>query len=183
MSKAPVSVGTSARFGRKSWAVLLLPVPAFPFPTKKGLSVCLPACHVTVNLPLLPFLFLLPTPPFKFRNSNARAQVFSMNPGLIHRSIASSISSSIDVNLHSKSNRRKTLKTLFRIPLDATKSSSNDVDVDTTNTSGVLAGSSLPHDIIREIVGLLSPADILNFSLTVCLLLSILPLTIHMISV
>ena len=93
-----------------------------------------------------------------------------MNPGRIHssfyRSIASSISSSstsIDVNLHSKSNRRKTLKTLFCIPLDATRSSGNDVDVDTTvmktNTSAVLAGS-LPHDIIREIVDLLSPADI-----------------------
>ena len=134
--------------------------------TKACLSACLSRNR---QLPLLPFLSL------SLRIAT-RASL-SMNSGLIyssfHRSIASSISSestSIDVNLHSKSNRRRTLKTLFRIPLDATRSSGNDVDVDTTVMKINTSGSSLPHDIIREIVGLLSPADILNFSLTVCLL-------------
>ena len=85
-----------------------------------------------------------------------------MNPGLIHssfyRSIASSILSSIDVNLHSKLNRRRTLKTLST-PL-------------WWKPIHLQYWLVLPY-LIREIVGLLSPADILNSSLTVCSFLSL----------
>jgi hypothetical protein len=76
--------------------------------------------------------------------------------------------------LKSKSDRRRCLKTLFHIPLGARSKSCGyddiDIDIDGTlmkaNTS-TLASSVLPQDIIREIVDLLSPADILSFSMTV----------------
>jgi hypothetical protein len=76
--------------------------------------------------------------------------------------------------LKSKSDRRRSLKILFHIPLGARSKSCGyddiDIDIDGTstkaNTYAALAGS-LPQDIIREIVDLLSPADILSFSLTV----------------
>jgi len=73
--------------------------------------------------------------------------------------------------LRSKSDRRRCLKTLFHIPLGARSKSCGYDDVDGTSinadTYTSLAGSVLPQDIIREIVDLLSPADILSFSLTV----------------
>ena len=84
--------------------------------------------------------------------------------------------------LKSKSDRRRCLKTLFHIPLGGRSKSCGyddiDIDIDGTlmkpNTSSTLAGSVLPQDIIREIVDLLSPADILSFSLTVCVFLAVL---------
>lgn len=83
-------------------------------------------------------------------------------------------SSTSFTNPNSKLNRRRCLKTLFHIPLGARSKSCGyddiDIDIDGTsmkvNTSTTLAGS-LPQDIIREIADLLSPADILSFSLTV----------------
>ena len=83
--------------------------------------------------------------------------------------------------LKSKSDRRRSLKTFFHIPLgDRSKSCGYDdidIDIDGTlmkmNTYTKLAGS-LPQDIIREIADLLSPADILSFSLTVRVLLGVL---------
>jgi hypothetical protein len=77
-------------------------------------------------------------------------------------------------NSRLKSKSRRCLKTLFHIPLgDRSKSCGyDDIDIDIdgilmkVNTSTILAGS-LPQDIIREIADLLSPADILSFSLTV----------------
>jgi hypothetical protein len=89
-----------------------------------------------------------------------------------NRSSTSVINSNL--KLKSKSDRRRCLKTLFHIPLGARSKSCGyddiDVDIDGTskkvNTSTSLAGS-LPQDIIREIADLLSPADILSFSLTV----------------
>lgn len=72
-----------------------------------------------------------------------------------------------------KSDRRRCLKTFLHIPLGArTKTCGyDDIDNDGTSTkaniSTTMAGSVLPQDIIREIVDLLSPADILSFSLTV----------------
>ena len=82
--------------------------------------------------------------------------------------------------LKSKSDRRRSLKTFFHIPLgDRFKSCGYDdidIDIDGTsmkvNTSTKLAGS-LPQDIIREIADLLSPADILSFSLTVRVFLGV----------
>ena len=81
-------------------------------------------------------------------------------------------STSPNSKLKSKSDRRRYLKTLFHRPL-GTRSKScgyDDIDIDGTsmkvNTSTSLVGS-LPQDIIREIADLLSPADILSFSLTV----------------
>jgi hypothetical protein len=58
--------------------------------------------------------------------------------------------------------RRRSLSVLFRIPL-ATRS----VNYHSVVASKLVVGS-IPADVIREIVDLLSPADILNFSLTVC---------------
>ena len=90
-----------------------------------------------------------------------------------HRSSASFTNSNF--NLKSKSDRRRCLKTLFHIPLGANRTKScgyddTDIDIDGTsmkvNTYPSLAGS-LPQDIIREIADLLSPGDILSFSLTV----------------
>ena len=77
--------------------------------------------------------------------------------------------------LKPKSDRRRCLKTLLHIPLGARTKSCGyddiDIDIDGTstkaNTSTTMASSGLPQDIIREIVDLLSPADILSFSLTV----------------
>ena len=90
-----------------------------------------------------------------------------------HRSSASF--SNPNSKFKSKSDRRRYLKTFFHIPLGARSKSCgyDDIDIDTDgtsmkpNTSTMLAGSVLPQDIIREIVDLLSPADILSFSLTV----------------
>lgn len=59
-----------------------------------------------------------------------------------------------------KSNRRRSLGALFRIPL-----STRSPDYHSISTSKPVG--SIPADIIREIADLLSPADILNFSLTV----------------
>jgi hypothetical protein len=76
--------------------------------------------------------------------------------------------------IKSKSNRRRSL---FHIPLGARSKSFGFDDIDGTpknaNNSINLAGSVLPQDIIREIVDRLSPADILSFSLTVRVLLSL----------
>ncbi|KAF9456661.1 hypothetical protein BDZ94DRAFT_331836 [Collybia nuda] len=58
-----------------------------------------------------------------------------------------------------KSNRRRSLGALFRIPLSA-----RSPDYHSISTSKPVG--SVPADIIREIVDLLSPADILSFSLT-----------------
>ena len=90
-----------------------------------------------------------------------------------HRSSTSFANS--NSKLKSKSDRRRCLKTLFHLPLGARSKSCGyddiDIDIDGTsmkaNTSTTLAGSVLPQDIIREVVDLLSPADILSFSLTV----------------
>ena len=64
-----------------------------------------------------------------------------------------------------KNGRRKSLKTLFQLPLSAR--TSNYGTLSTTASVG-----SLPADIVREIVDLMSPSDILSFSLTVRYLLS-----------
>ena len=73
--------------------------------------------------------------------------------------------------LKSKSDRRRCLKTLFHIPLGARSKSCGYDDMDGTlkkaSNSTTLAGCVLPQDIIRDIVDLLSPSDILSFSLTV----------------
>lgn len=59
-----------------------------------------------------------------------------------------------------KSNRRRSLKTLFQLPLSTR-----------TSTYGSLSTSapagSIPADIVREIVDYLPPSDILSFSLVV----------------
>ena len=89
-----------------------------------------------------------------------------------HRSSSTSFTNP-NSKFQTKSDRRRCLKTLFRIPLGARSKTCgyDDIDIDGTsmkaNTSTTLAGLVLPHDIIREIVDLLSPADILSFSLTV----------------
>lgn len=59
-----------------------------------------------------------------------------------------------------KGNRRRSLKTLFQLPL-TTRSS-----VYGALSTSAPAGS-IPADIVREIVDYLSPSDILNFSLAV----------------
>jgi hypothetical protein len=59
-----------------------------------------------------------------------------------------------------KANRRRSLGALFRIPLSA-----RSPDYHSISTSKPVG--SIPADIIREIVDLLAPADILSFSLTV----------------
>jgi hypothetical protein len=92
-----------------------------------------------------------------------------------HRSSTSYTNSTS--KLKSKSDRRRCLKTLFHIPLGARSKSQScgyddiDIDIDGTsmkaNTSTTLVCSALPQDIIREIVDLLPPSDILSFSLTV----------------
>ena len=64
-----------------------------------------------------------------------------------------------------KNGRRKSLKTLFQLPLSAR--ASNYGTLSTTASVG-----SIPADIVREIVDLMSASDILSFSLTVCCLLS-----------
>lgn len=95
------------------------------------------------------------------------------NTNSTHRSSASFANPNSRVK--SISDRRRRLKTLFHIPLGARSKSCGyddiDIDVDGTsmkpNTLTTLAGSVLPQDIIREIVDLLPPADILSFSLTV----------------
>jgi hypothetical protein len=81
--------------------------------------------------------------------------------------IISSNASSANTSSRMKSNRRRSF---FNIPLGVRSKSFGYDDIDGTlksNTSIMLAGSVLPQDIIREVVDLLSPADILNFSLTV----------------
>lgn len=59
-----------------------------------------------------------------------------------------------------KNGRRRSLKTLFQLPLSAR--TSNYGTLSTTASAG-----SIPVDIVREIVDLMSPSDILSFSLTV----------------
>lgn len=59
-----------------------------------------------------------------------------------------------------KNSRRRSLKTLFQLPLSTRSSTYGSVS--TTASVG-----SIPADIVREIVDLLAPSDILNFSLTV----------------
>lgn len=59
-----------------------------------------------------------------------------------------------------KNGRRRSLKTLFQLPLSARASSYGTLS--TTTSVG-----SIPVDIVREIVDLMSPSDILSFSLTV----------------
>ncbi|PPQ85300.1 hypothetical protein CVT24_006411, partial [Panaeolus cyanescens] len=58
-----------------------------------------------------------------------------------------------------KNSRRRSLKTLFQLPLSTRSSTYGSVA--TTASVG-----SIPADIVREIVDLLAPSDILNFSLT-----------------
>ncbi|KAF8964515.1 hypothetical protein BDZ97DRAFT_1660197 [Flammula alnicola] len=58
-----------------------------------------------------------------------------------------------------KSNRRRSLRTLFQLPLSTRTSTYGSIS--TTAPVG-----SIPADIVREIVDFLSPSDILNFSLT-----------------
>jgi len=59
-----------------------------------------------------------------------------------------------------KNNRRRSLKNLFQLPL-STRSSVYG------SSPAAEAVGSLPADIVREIVDLLSPADVLSLSLTV----------------
>jgi len=59
-----------------------------------------------------------------------------------------------------KSTRRRSLKTLFQLPL-----SSRSPDFISASTAEAVG--SIPADIVREIVDLLTPADVLNMSLTV----------------
>ena len=56
--------------------------------------------------------------------------------------------------------RRRSLKTLFQLPLSARSSTHG-------SALATAAVGSLPADIVREVVDLLTPADILSFSLTV----------------
>jgi hypothetical protein len=63
-----------------------------------------------------------------------------------------------------KDKRRRSLKTRFQHPF-LTRSSSYG------SLPPMSAGGSIPADIVRDLVDLLSPADILNFSLTVSPLL------------
>ncbi|CAA7270550.1 unnamed protein product [Cyclocybe aegerita] len=58
-----------------------------------------------------------------------------------------------------KRNRRRSFKNLFQLPLSARSSTYGPA----TTTAAV---GSIPADIVREIVDLLSPADVLSFSLT-----------------
>ena len=94
------------------------------------------------------------------------------NLNFFHRSTTS------NSEFKSKTNRRRrSLKTLFHIPCSARSSSGyddTDVDIDATSmkangttSTALVLGSVLPQDIIRDIVDLLSPADILSLSLTV----------------
>ncbi|KAF8805053.1 hypothetical protein BYT27DRAFT_7258635 [Phlegmacium glaucopus] len=97
-----------------------------------------------------------------------------MNPGPNINTLQRSTTSNSEFK--SKSNRRRSLKTLLHIPCSSRSSSGyddTDIDVDPTTLMQVkntptafLASSVLPQDIIRDIVDLLSPADILSFSLT-----------------
>ncbi|KAH9476327.1 hypothetical protein JR316_0011902 [Psilocybe cubensis] len=57
-----------------------------------------------------------------------------------------------------KNGRRRSLKTLFQLPLSSRTSIYGSI-------SGTLPVGSIPADIVREIVDLLAPSDILNFSL------------------
>ena len=59
-----------------------------------------------------------------------------------------------------KSNRRRSLKTLFQLPLSTRTSTYGSLS--TTAPAG-----SIPADIVREIVDYLPPSDILSFSLAV----------------
>ena len=163
--------------------------PAFHFSTK-GLSACIQlACLLLTTIQrhcfhrfLFPYFFKLKIfDQFSIRvllsnkdqGSNKRAITMipdaNINPS--HRSSTSFANP--NSKLKFKSDRRRCLKTLFHIPLGARSKSCgyDDIDIDGTsmkaNTSTLLAGSVLPQDIIREIVDLLSPADILSFSLTV----------------
>ena len=58
--------------------------------------------------------------------------------------------------------RRRSFKSRFHPLLDRSSSYSS--------LSPMPAVGSVPADVVREIVDLLSPGDILNFSLTVCIL-------------
>ena len=59
-----------------------------------------------------------------------------------------------------KNSRRRSLKTLFQVPIPGRSCEHGPV-------SATEAVGSIPADVVREIVDLLSPADILSFSLTV----------------
>ncbi|KIM38487.1 hypothetical protein M413DRAFT_447723 [Hebeloma cylindrosporum] len=58
-----------------------------------------------------------------------------------------------------KNGRRRSLKTLFQLPLSARTSNYGTL-------STMASVGSIPADIVREIVDLMSPSDILSFSLT-----------------
>lgn len=111
--------------------------------------------------------------------------VSHLNVDPSHRSATSSSSTSTNPNskFKVKVNRRRSLQTFFHIPSCATSKSfvCDDIGIDIDANpmkATTLVGSVLPHDTVLEIVELLSPADILSFSLTVRVFLFVLLLFI-----